>query len=67
MADKFLDFVGLSHFKAKLDELIENSIEKLSQTIAQTYGTKSEVEQADTKAQEVIDAFAQFNQENGIQ
>ena len=67
MANKFLDFAGLSHFKQKIVEYVERVIESLKQSISTTYSTKTELEQTDEVTQGIYEAFKQFNSENGIQ
>lgn len=67
MAGKFLDFNGLSYFKNLMVEYITQAIEALATTIQSTYSTKTEVEEVDAELQGVLEAFKQFNTENGIQ
>lgn len=66
MANKFLDLVGLSHFKDLMVQFVTSAITALSTTVQETYSTKTEVSGVNDKSQGVLDAFAQFNSENEI-
>ena len=66
MANKFLDLVGLSHFKDLMVQFVTSAITALSTTVQETYSTKTEVSGVNDKAQGVLDVFAQFNSENEI-